>query len=325
MKHLLLTAIAAVLLTVHGPYKALATERAIDKKINLPSSSSPEQVKLKSKDNMEAEIRIRFAAYNVLFGLWAKPKSIGEMFKQYDLDVICFNEVPSGDWTTRVGRALGMSYVHIGKVSSANHRNKYKSILCRFPLFNKEEVVINAKGWSPASLVSAKANIRGVPLIIYSTHIPGRPEAQGSAAAFIAEKLTSSPVTENLFVLGDFNNHLNQGALKSFHKAGLKSIWKELPIDTARASTHKHIESGNESGIIDHIFFRTKTSKANVTRGGIINSAYNHPETELEMNRYKKEWVKYGKPLSDHRPIWAEFIFRAKMAKGGERLKTEGK
>jgi endonuclease/exonuclease/phosphatase family metal-dependent hydrolase len=237
------------------------------------------------------------------------------MFKQYDLDVICFNEVPNGDWTARVGRVLGMDHVHVGKVSSANHRNKYKSILCRFPLFDKREVTINAKGWKPASLVSAKANIKGVPLMIYSTHIPGQLEAEGSAAAFIAENLISSSASENLFILGDFNNHLNEGALKSFNKVGVKSIWKELPIDTLKISTHKHIESGNESGVIDHIFFRAKTSEVNVTRGGIISSAYNSPEAELQMKRYKKEWLKYGKPLSDHRPIWAEFIFSADNSK----------
>ena len=116
-------------------------------------------------------------------------------------------------------------------------------------------------------------------------------------------------------MLGDFNNHLDRGALKSFNKVGLKSIWKELAIDTLKASTHKHIESGNESGVIDHIFFRAKTSKVNVTWGGIINRAYYYTETELQINRYKKEWVKYGKPLSDHRPIWAEFIFSNNNAK----------
>ncbi|MDA7653380.1 endonuclease/exonuclease/phosphatase family protein [bacterium] len=313
MKHLLLTTITAVLLVCAGACTAFATEQFLNKKIDLCSKTSVELKKLKNKENIEA--RIRFAAYNVLFGLWAKPKSIGEMFKQYDLDVICFNEVPNGDWTARVGRVLGMDHVHVGKVSSANHRNKYKSILCRFPLFDKREVTINAKGWKPASLVSAKANIKGVPLMIYSTHIPGQLDAEGSAAAFIAKNLISSSVSENLFILGDFNNHLNEGALKSFNKVGVKSIWKELPIDTLKISTHKHIESGNESGVIDHIFFRTKTSKVNVTRGGIISSAFNSPEAELQMKRYKKEWLKYGKPLSDHRPIWAEFIFCADNSK----------
>ena len=313
MKHLLTTTIATLILTGCASFKTLAAERLLNKKIDTPSKPSFEKEKTKNKENLE--VKIRFAAYNVLFGLWAKPESIGEMLKQYNLDVVCFNEVPDGDWTASVGRVLGMDYIHVGKVSSANHSDKYKSILCRFPLYDKEEEVINANGWKPASLVSAKANIRGVPLMIHSTHIPGRPEAEGSAAAFIAEKLISNSSSENLFVLGDFNNHFDRGALKSFNKVGLKSIWKELAIDTAKASTHKHIESGNESGVIDHIFFRTKTLKTNVTGGGIINNAYNNPETELQMNRYKKEWIKYGKPLSDHRPIWAEFIFRNDNAK----------
>ena len=316
MKHILLTAIAGVLLIRCGVCTAFATVRSLNDKTALTLNTSCELKKSKNKVN--AETKIRFAAYNVLFGLWAKPKSIGEIFRHYDLDVICFNEVPDGDWTARVGRVLGMDHVHVGKVSSANHRNKYKSILCRFPLFDKREVIINAKGWKPASLVSAKSNINGVPLMIYSTHIPGQPEVEESAAAFIAENLISNSASENLFILGDFNNHLNEGALKSFNKVGVKCIWKELQIDTAKISTHKHIESGNESGVIDHIFFRAKNSKVNVTRGGVISNAYNSPEAELQMNRYKREWLKYGKPLSDHRPVWAEFIFSADTIKSDE-------
>jgi hypothetical protein len=46
-----------------------------------------------------------------------------------------------------------------------------------------------------------------------------------------------------------------------------------------------------------------------VTNGGIIETAFNSAEDEIDMSRYKKEWLKYRKPLSDHRPIWAEFIF----------------
>ena len=310
MKHILITTIAAVLLVGWGANTTFATVRSLNGKIGLPSKTLLEKSKLKNNENIEPKTKIRFAAYNVLFGLWAKPKSIGEMFKQYDLDVICFSEVPNGDWTARVGQVLGMNHVHVGKVSSANHMNKYKSILCRFPLFDKGEIIINAKGWKPASLVSAKVNIRGVPLMIYSTHIPGQLEIEGSAAAFITKNLISIPASENLFILGDFNNLLNEGALKPFNEVGVKSIWKELSIDSGKFSTHKHIESGNESGVIDHIFFKTKTLKVSVTSGGIIYNAHNPPEAELQMNRYKKEWVKYGKPLSDHRPIWAEFMFR---------------
>ena len=269
MKNLPTTTIATLILAGCAFCKTLAPERHLNKNIDFPSKSSFEKQKTKNKEKLE--VKIRFAAYNVLFGLWGKPESIGEMFKQYDLDVVCFNEVPNGNWTARVGRVLGMDHVHVGKVSSANHRNKYKSILCRFPLFDKREVIINAKGWKPAS------NINGVPLMIYSTHIPGQPEVEESAAAFIAENLISNSASENLFILGDFNNHLNEGALKSFNKVGVKSIWKELQIDTAKISTHKHIESGNESGVIDHIFFRAKNPKVNVTRGGVISNAYNSP------------------------------------------------
>ena len=55
---------------------------------NPSSKTSIEQGELKNKVNIEAKIGIRFAAYNVLFGLWTKPQSIGEMFKEYDLSII---------------------------------------------------------------------------------------------------------------------------------------------------------------------------------------------------------------------------------------------
>jgi hypothetical protein len=36
--------------------------------------------------------------------------------------------------------------------------------------------------------------------------------------------------------------------------------------------------------------------------------------------------LKYGKPLSDHRPIWAEFIFESRLiSKSDAELKAEGK
>ena len=115
--------------------------------------------------------------------------------------------------------------------------------------------------------------------------------------------------TPHAVVLGDFNNLLFEGALKAFKEAGMKSIWHGLSINTDSISTHRHIESGNESGVIDHIFYRSTKNKVKVTNGGVIEKAYNSAEQEIEMDRYKKEWLKYGKPLSDHRPIWAEFTF----------------
>ena len=82
----------------------------------------------------DKSIHVRVAAYNVEFGENATPEQIGEMFKPYNLDIIGFNEVPDGDWTARVGKVLGMKHVYVGKISSANHKDKYKSILSRTPL-----------------------------------------------------------------------------------------------------------------------------------------------------------------------------------------------
>ena len=78
-------------------------------------------------------LHVRVAAYNVELGKNASPEEIGKMFKPYDLDIIGFNEVPDGDWTARVGKVLGMKHTYVGKISSANHKDKYKSILSRQP------------------------------------------------------------------------------------------------------------------------------------------------------------------------------------------------
>ena len=82
----------------------------------------------------DGPIPVRVAAYNVEFGRSTSPEQVGKMFKPFKLDMIGFNEVPDGDWTARVGKVLGMSYSYVGKISSANHKDKYKSILSRTPL-----------------------------------------------------------------------------------------------------------------------------------------------------------------------------------------------
>ena len=272
---------------------------------NTPLTQSAE----KQRSSNE-HISIKFAAYNVLFGLWGEPESIGEILKKHNLDIICFNEVPNGNWTKRVGSILDMNHVFEGEISSANHKNKYKSILSRFPLHNTGEIEINAKGWKPASLVYASTKVKNTNIKFYSTHIPGQQNPNDSAASFIANNIIKTSNDENLIILGDLNNEPNKGALKTFYTANMNSIWNELKIDKSKNSTHKHIESGKESGIIDHIFYKSRTHKISVVNGGIIYDAFNNAEKDIDMPRYKKEWIKYGKPLSDHRPIWAELLFK---------------
>jgi len=255
-------------------------------------------------------VSIKFAAYNVLFGLWGEPESIGEILKKHNLDIICFNEVPNGNWTKRVGSILKMEHVFVGEISSANHKNKYKSILSRFPLYNKGEIEINAKGWKPASLVYASTKIKNINIKLYSTHIPGQQNPNDSAASFIANNIIKTSDDDNLLILGDLNNEPHKGALKTFYTVNMESIWNKIEIDTSENSTHKHIESGTESGIIDHIFYKSRTHEIKVVNGGIIYNAFNKAEKDISMPRYKKEWIKHGKPLSDHRPIWAELLFK---------------
>ena len=255
---------------------------------------------------------VRIAAYNVLFGTWAEPERIGEMFKPYRLDVIGFSEVPAGDWTARVGRVLGMTHVYVGKVASANHKDKYKSILSRTPLSGKHEVSVEGSGWSPATMVGAKTTVRGVSLLVYSTHIPERPtnakSADGSAAAFIAKSIIPKIKAKNFVIAGDLNNVPGDPALNRLEGKGMRSAWSDLTLNDRLLSTHLHIETGKESGLIDHIYFN-KSSGAKAVQGGVIYNAFNPPFIDKKMSWAKTHWVQYGKPLSDHRPVWAVLRF----------------
>ena len=105
-------------------------------------------------------------------------------------------------------------------------------------------------------------------------------------------------------------NKMNEYVDKHIREVGKFSDSEVKEFTSQLEKKISEIESGNESGVIDHIFFRANYTIIKVKRGGIINSAFNAPEAEINMNRYKKEWFKYGKPFSDHRPIWAEFSFR---------------
>jgi endonuclease/exonuclease/phosphatase family metal-dependent hydrolase len=122
----------------------------------------------------EKPVIVRVAAYNVEFGRSTSPEQVGKMFKPYNLDIIGFNEVPDGDWTARVGKILGMKHSYVGKISSANHKDKYKSILSRTPFEATAEHELSVKrkrSWNPASVVQAVTKIDGAEVAIYSLHI----------------------------------------------------------------------------------------------------------------------------------------------------------
>ena len=236
-------------------------------------------------------ISVRVAAYNVEFGKNASPEEIGKMFKPYNFDIIGFNEVPDGDWTTRVGKALGMKHTYVGKISSANHKDKYKSILSRTPLQSTVEhelTVQRKRSWNPASVVQAVTQINGIPISFYSLHICRSTDSHNTGHAYrLANEILPKDKTDRIIVLGDFNNEMGDHALKKIEQAGMRATWGDLKIDVSKEFTYNALDPTKNHGVIDHIFYSTK-SKAEVTEGGII---------ELK------------KTLSDHKPIWAEIVF----------------
>ena len=236
-------------------------------------------------------INVRVAAYNVEFGENATPEEIGKMFKLYNFDIIGFNEVPDGDWTARVGKVVGMKHTYVGKISSANHKDKYKSILSRTPLQDTVEhelTVQRKRSWNPASVVQAVTQIDGIPIAFYSLHICRSTDSHDTGHAYrLANEVLPKDQTERIILLGDFNNEMGDNALQEIAKAGMRAIWEDLKIDVSKAFTYNALDPKKNHGVIDHIFCSIK-SKAEVMEGGII---------ELK------------KPISDHKPVWAEIAF----------------
>ncbi|MDE0874800.1 MAG: metallophosphoesterase, partial [Acidimicrobiales bacterium] len=231
-------------------------------------------------------ITVRVASYNVEFSKSATPEQIGEMFKPYKLDIIGFNEAPDGDWTARVGKVLGMQYSFVGKISSANHKNKYKTILSKTPLEGTEEHELTGRGWNPATAVRAITKIKGVSFAFYSLHI-SRSGARDGHAHSLATQVLPKEKTERVIVVGDFNNNIGDAAINTIEGAGFRSTWTDLEIDVSKEFTYNARDPQKKLGVIDHIFYNTSANPKS-TDGGII---------ELK------------KPLSDHKPIWAAIAF----------------
>ncbi len=280
---------------VVSPYPS--DHRAVIASFTLPCLADPEPDK---------PMTVRVASYNVEFGKSATPEQIGEMFKPYKLDIIGFDEAPDGDWTARVGKVLGMQYRFVGKISSANHKDKYKTILSRTPLEGTEEYELTGRGWSPASAVRGVTEIDGVSFAFYSLHI-SKSGANDGHAHSLATKVLPKETTKRVIVVGDFNNNIGDAAMKTVEGAGFRPTWNDLKMDVSREFTYNAQDPEKNHGVIDHVLYNN-LSGARATDGGII---------ELE------------KPLSDHKPIWAEISFprnleNVKLLKEPENSKRPG-
>lgn len=232
-------------------------------------------------------MKLRVGSYNVEFSKSTSAEEVGRMLRPFRLDLVGFCEVPDGEWTARAGREMGLEHAFVGAVSSAHHVNKYKSILSRAPLVRTGEVYVQvAGGWNPASVVEADMRFGEVPVRFHSLHVCSCGLARGHAH-LVADEVLRHEAGRCTIAVGDYNCHLGDGDMDRLEAAGFRSAWRDLPLDTTSLYTYNAFNPQQSLGVIDHILY-SRACPGRVVDGGII---------ELE------------KPLSDHKPIWAEFEF----------------
>ncbi len=249
------------------------------------------------KEAGEDATHLKIAAYNVEYSKNATGTEIGEALKPYNFDVVCFCEAPGGDWTKNVGEVMGLKYTVVGKYSTAGHKNKYKTIVSKTPFYDYEEVLMAD---TLHTATRAKTKIGDTEFSIYAVHFPFGwrnqahiDETTGKIKAFI-NYLKERQNDEISVVAGDFNFRPSNAEKKNmyyemFRDISMDNTWKKLGVDCTKRNTYDakvSADSGNGE-VIDHVMFNT--SKIDVVGGEII---------EME------------KPLSDHKPIWAELVVK---------------
>lgn len=241
---------------------------------------------------------INIAAYNVEVGRNASAQEIGKALSPFNLDIVGFSEVPGGTWTHDVAKALGMEYVIIGGYSTAGHDDKYKSIASKTLLYDFNEIQMTD---TLHSVTSAKTEIGGKVITIYSVHFPFGwrdqahiDETTAKISSFV-DYLEERQPYEISIVIGDFNfipSTLSSENMyhEMFREIGLDFSWADLGINPSVHNTHNAFKPDDEGSgnVIDHIMYNP--SKTVAIDGSII-----------EMQT----------PLSDHKPVWAKIRFKS--------------
>jgi len=237
---------------------------------------------------------LRIAAWNVEYGFRASAEEIGGFLAPLKPDIVCFSEVPEGDWTKRAGKSLGMEYSFVGKISAAGHKDKYKSTLSRTPIEDEKEFLLKGE-WSPASIMRTVLRIEGICVSVYSLHI------NGPHAVDITGRILPQEKAKNILIAGDFNNLTGSPVMNLFLEAGFADVLEDIgAVDNKFTCyfyekegkdvikyTGSDASAGKNWGVIDHILFNRPVENRPVA-GGIIET---------------------GRPLSDHKPIWADMEF----------------
>jgi endonuclease/exonuclease/phosphatase family metal-dependent hydrolase len=220
--------------------------------IAVPAAADPDR----------SATKIRVVAYNVACGQWATPEQIADLLKPLKPDIVLLSEVPKAkrgekvkDWSHRVAESLGMKHVHVGTVSSANHKapqwgdmtgqygGKFKSILSRTPLSESGDILVEGSGWKRASAVRVETDIDGRKFALYSLHLPGyahhknQPTSsdawEGSKHKSLAEHINAEDASYGIIVGGDFNEWTDSIVMR-----GLLETCKLKNAITSRSIDH---------------------------------------------------------------------------------------
>lgn len=209
---------------------------------------------------------MKIIAYNVEFGKSTTPKSIAGHLRSEHPDIVCISEAPKGEWTALVADELGMQCSYVGSIASANHEQgysdktgqfygKFKSILSRTPLSGEHEVPLQGTGWSPVSVVFARAAIEEKEVLIGSLHIPtGVQDPPNCCAASLAETL-SAYGEERIVIRGDYNDLADSLPLQSLYRQGFRNSWHASDCELGKEKTC-NAKTQEDVGVIDHVLYR---------------------------------------------------------------------
>jgi endonuclease/exonuclease/phosphatase family metal-dependent hydrolase len=224
------------------------------------------------QDSQKKTTKLRVIAYNVACGQWATPEQIAELLKPLNPDILLLSEVPIAnkgknvkDWSQRMAEALGLGHVHVGAVSSANHKapkwldltgnygGKFKSILSRTPLSEGKDIKVEGSGWRCAGAVRAETEVAGRKIALYSLHLPGfahhkqQPTSskawEGSKHKALSDHIKAEDPSYDLIVGGDFNEWTGSVVMRGLQDScKLNNVVTEQSIDHILYSTARPIK-----------------------------------------------------------------------------------
>jgi endonuclease/exonuclease/phosphatase family metal-dependent hydrolase len=197
-------------------------------------------------------------------------------------DIITLQEMDAPG-TRRIAAALGMSYVYYpASLRSATGRDFGNAILSRWPISDDQKIILPHLARFAKTLRTATAAtiaVAGVPIRVYSVHLGTIFElSPGAKRDQVRAVMADAAAYPHVIVSGDMNSH---GIGREFRAAGY--AWP-----TEHNPRTKHFWN------LDHVFLKGLELRDTASTGVVRD------------NRH----------ASDHRPVWAEVIFRVPATPG---------